>query len=302
MQKKYAIVGTASSWTQTPWDDPDLFIAGLNDGYQLEGFRRADAWYDFHPLNRFFYPPPAKDGRKPLLFAHSIPYGYYARPNGHLDWLAVQPFPKYLHPEFASQIEGAANWPQAYPFPKADVEAHFGRYFTSSPAWMLAHAIMQGYKHIEIYGIHLSTQGEYIDQRPGFEFLIGCVLGSSKRTETIKNGLRYYESQDGVIVLPEMSPVLASDHQYAFEPTPRRKADPLKWELHKAEIKKRRTLDALLTKPIMLPWRRFEEPIPDDPEGKMRKRIALTSTLHQELGFYECLVDDCRDQLARAGG
>ena len=295
---RLAITGTAPSWALTPWADPTIAIASLNDAYNIDGFQRADVWYDLHPLDKFYFAPIPQEGKRPVIFAHTVPAGYYVRPGDHVNWLAAQAMPKFLHPDFATQLPAAATWPNVHPFPKAEIEAAYGPYCTSSPQWMLAHAMLHGIREIHIYGIHLSTEQEYIEQRPGFEFLIGCFLGPSKRTLTVQQGLRRYESQDGLLVLPEASPVLASNFQYAFQPSPRRRLEPLKWELHKAEIKRDRTVAALKT--AWGPFAKFEEPIPADPEGKSRVRWARVSTLQQELWHYEALVQDCHDVLARA--
>ena len=296
--RRVAIVGTAPSWSLTPWADPTIEIWSLNDAYNIDGFQRADRWYDLHPLDKFFFAPVPPPGKKPLIFAHQIPLGTYVRPAQHFDWLATQPIPKFLHPNFAQQKPEAATWPNVHPFPKAEIEAAYGTYCTSSPQWMLAHALLEGVREIHIYGIHLSTEAEYIEQRSGFEFLIGCLLGPTKRTCSRSDGIRRYESQDGVVVLPEASPILSAAFQYAFEPSPRRALEPLKWELHKAEVKRDRTITALKT--AWGPFSRFEEPIPHDPEGKSRPRLARVSTLQQELWHYEALVQDCHDALMRA--
>lgn len=296
--KKIAIVGTAPSWCDTPWNDADLGIYSLNDAYNIAGFQRADFWADMHPLNKFWYAPKKEEGKQVVVFSHQIPYGYYVRPAGHLDWLATQPMVKYLHPEHAQQLPESATWPNAHPFPRADVEASYGRYQTSSPQWMLAQVLMAGIREVHIYGIHLSTEQEYIEQRPGFEYLIGCLLGPTKRTMTVKDKLRRYESQDGLVVLPEASPVLAAGFQYAFEPSPRRALEPLKWELHKAEIKLTRRLDAL--KRARWPITKLQEPIPNDPHGAMQTRTLTISTLQQEVRYYEAMVQDCQDALGRA--
>lgn len=298
--KKLAIVGTAPSWHLTPWNDPDLAIWSLNDAYNINGFQRADEWYDFHPLNKLHFAPPIQDGQRQILYAHSIPAGHYVRPAKHLDWLATQTMPIWLHPDYATQLPAAATWPMARAFPKAEIEAHFGQYFTSSPAWMLAHAILRGYREIHIYGIHLSTESEYIEQRPGFEFLIGRVLGPGKLTTTTAGGLRRYATEDGVIVLPELSPVLAAKFQYAFQPSKRGALEPLKWELHKAQVKQQRTIEALKTANLLMPWTKVTEPIPDDPDGLTSSRWVRTSSLQRELWHYDALVADCQDQLARA--
>ncbi len=248
---RVAIVGTAQSWQQTPWTDTGLTILSLNDAYKLPGFVRADAWFDFHPLNRFYYPTPGQQ-----VFAHQIPSGYYVRSADHLEWLAKQVMPIYLHPQYAEQHPAAATWRQARPFPRREIEAYFGYaalteaqfYSTSSPAWMLAHAIAQGATEIHVYGIHLATQREYIEQRPNFESLLGRVLGRGKQRVVLKDGLRHYETADGHVVLPEASPIFQADFQYAFQPCPRTAEDPLHWELHKANVKQQRAAQALMTR------------------------------------------------------
>ena len=295
--ERFAIVGTAPSWAMTPWNDTSLVVSGLNDAYQLPGWKRADEWVDLHPLNKFFHPPKPKDGQKAQIFDHQVPFGYYVRPQTHLNWLATQPFTKWLHPDHATQVPESATWPGVQAFPRAEIQERFGQYFGSTPAWMLAHAILRGAKEIHIYGIHLSTESEYIEQRPNFEFLIGCLLGVGKRRLSVSQGLRRYETQDGLLVLPESSPILQATYQYAFEPSPRRLQAPLRWELHKAQTKRDRRAHALMVRPWWNPLATVVEP-GDEPETVTTRRV-WPSTLAQELQYYDALVGDCHEQLQR---
>lgn len=294
--ERFCITGTAPTWRMTPWADTGLVIASMNDAYQMDGFERADEFYDLHPLDHFYLVPEAPAGQKAIIYAHQIPHGHYVRPAKHLDWLATQTIPVWLHPDHAAQHPASADWPAARPFPKAEIEDAFGRYFTSTPAWMLAHAILRGAKELHIYGIHLSTESEYIEQRPNFEFLCGCVLGRGKRKLTVADGLRHYETADGMIVLPEASPILSSNFQYAFEVSPRRAVEPLKWNLHKAVVKRDRRILALKQANPWVPFVTFEEPQDD---GVVKRRRILTSTVQQELYYYDALVADCQEQIAR---
>ena len=276
--KRVAIVGTAQTWKLTPFDDGALEIWSLNDAYRMKGFQRATRWYDFHPLDHFYFP------KGDVVHPAEVPPGHYVRPAGHLDWLGNALIPVYLHPEFVTQYPAAAAWSHARPFPKVEIEEYFGRYMTSSPAWMLAHAVMEGYRDIQIYGIHLATEQEYIEQRPNFEFLLGRVLGPSKAAVTTVKGIRSYETPDGRVSLPEASPVLQSPFQYAFQPRPRAKEEPLKWEVHKLTVKRERAVVALKNRPW---WK---------PAG------PLTSTLQ----YAEAALEDAREALGRlqmaAGG
>jgi len=289
-----AIVGTAPSWALTPFADPGLTIVSLNDAYQLEGFGRVDAWYDLHPLNKFFFPPKGQ-----RVFAHHVPPGYYVRPQGHLDWLASRAFPVFVsRPEDHHPAESYAvpGWGQV--FPKRQIEAHFGRYFTSSPAWMMAHAILNGCTELHIYGIHLSTEHEYIEQRPNFEFLIGRMLGHGPVTMTVNDGLRTYATAHARVVLPVESPILSSDFQYAFQRRPRADLEPLRWEAHKASIKRERIIEAFKRKPAWSRKLRFQLP-PDTPDGEPRWQTLSSRAAQDELWYLDALQTDVQDQLAR---
>jgi hypothetical protein len=244
-QTRAAIIGTAQSWALTPWADPSMYLCSLNDAYRLNGFVRADAWYDLHPLDKFFSPVEGQP-----IYQHQVPPGHYARPSEHKAWLAQQMIPVWLHPDHATQDPASLTWKSARAFPRAEIEAYFGRYFTSSPAWMLAHLMLQGFKEIHVYGIHLATEAEYREQRPQMEFLAGRFLGRGKLAMTVKDGLRHYETADAHLVFPEASPVLQQDWQYAFEPKPgNQHKEQLKWDAHRYGIKRERAVAALKAAP-----------------------------------------------------
>ena len=239
----------------------------------MPGFVRADAWYDLHPLDKFYHPPQGQ-----MVYAHQVPAGHYCRPETHKAWLAQQQIPVWLHPDHATQDPASASWPSARALPLQDITAYFGRYFTSSPALMLAHLILQGYKDVAIYGIHLATEQEYRDQRPQMEFLAGRFLGAGKLTMSVKDGLRHYETADAHLVFPEASPVLQADWMYAIEPKPHTgHKEALKWEAHKYAVKRERTVAALKT----APW------------------WASKKALQDDLWRFEAYQADVQDQLAR---
>jgi hypothetical protein len=219
------------------------------------------------------------------VFAHTVPHGYYVRPKEHLQWLGSQTIPVFLHPQYLEQHAEAQAWRHARAFPKAAVEEYFGYpptsveklYSTSSPAWMLAQAIIEGAKEVHVYGIHLATEHEYIEQRPNFESLLGRVLGRGKQTTRVADGKRYYETQDGLVVLPEASPIFQSDFQYAFEPRPRALRDPLAWDVHRFGIKRARAVQALID----------------------RKWYQRRGPLQDELATWDAHLADAQDALTR---
>lgn len=196
MYKRVAIVGTAPSWRQCPWDDPGLFILGLNDAYSL-GFPRVDGWFEQHPLDKLYF----RKMNERRVYAEDVPHGFYVRPEGHLEWLREQAkrIPIFL------QQEPPKGWPpNAQRFPIEDYEKKYGPYWASGPAYMVAWAIEQGAEEIQIWGIHLATEAEYREQRPNFEHLLGIARGK---------GIR--------VVMAEASPVLKHGWKYAYEPKPK---------------------------------------------------------------------------------
>lgn len=292
-QTRYAIIGTAPSWRRTPWTDPSIRLASLNDAYQLapQGFQRADEWCDPHPLNKFVHP----QGK--AMYAHQVPPGYYVRPADHLTWLSQQSIPIYLHPDYLEQHPDAANWAHAKPFPRQAIVEHFGQYFTSTPQWMLAFAMMRGFQDVAIYGIHLATEQEYREQRPGFEFLIGRLLGKQKIAISVKDGMRHYETADGHIALPEESPVLQSNFQYAFETRPSAFVAPIQWELHKLQVKRDRMVAALRERPWWKPIGAIVEP---GPHGQAQRRICSTAAIQRDLEYLDAAMLDTHHELQRA--
>lgn len=201
VQTRAALIGTAETWNQAPFDDPSIRIVTLNDGYAL-GMPRSDEHYDIHPIDQMWFRP----AHKRVFQKGEIPDGVFVRPEGHLQWLErkAKTSPIWLHS--APPQDWPANaqrfpWEQVQPLLKArpDQDA----YAMSSPAWILGHLILRGFTEIQIFGIHLATQHEYIKQRPGFEWLIGKA-----------------ESRGVKIVLPEACPLLKGSHVYAVEPEP----------------------------------------------------------------------------------
>ena len=204
--KRCAILGTAPSWKQCRWEDPTLEIWGLNDGYLL-GVPRANRWFDLHPFHQMHFRPSDQKHVSPA----DVPLGVYLRPEGHLEWLRTRPIPVYL-------AEARPDYPTSRTFPKQDILEFFKPYWpwrlsrtgevtsgdnyeVSTPSWMLMQALYEGYAEIHIYGIHLATEWEYVQQRPNFEFLIGIAVGRGVK-----------------VVLPEQAPICRAAYQYAFEP------------------------------------------------------------------------------------
>lgn len=204
--RRVAIIGTAPSWKQCPWQDKTLECWSLNDAYLL-GIPRADRWYDLHPFHQMNFRPTGQRTVTP----DEAPPGTYLRPEGHLDWLRSRPFPVYL-------AQARADWPNSRLFPQAEVLQWFADkwplrlrrdgtvepgpdYEVSTPSWMLMQAMVEGYQEISVFGIHLATDWERQAQRHNFEWLLGFAGG---------RGIK--------IVLPYNTPICKSSYRYAYEP------------------------------------------------------------------------------------
>lgn len=158
---KVAIVGFAQSHrAMAPFHDPSFEIWGLNNAYIFmpqrphAGGRIAERWFEVHSED---------------LYAWDL-----RRPGRHVEWLAKFGGPLYL-------LEARADMPHSIRYPIEDITARFGPYLTSSPAYMLALAMAEGFKEIHIYGIDLATDSEYAHQRPNLEYLIGVAIGKGHK-------------------------------------------------------------------------------------------------------------------------
>ena len=205
--KRIAIIGTAQSWTYCPWQDKTLAVAALNDCYAL-GLPRADVWFDLHPFNEMVF---VERNASRTVDASQIPVGSYVRPQQHLEWLRTRPFPVFLQ-------QAPIGWSNARTFPVEQVLAWWQKFWPyrvdwkgsvsqgrdyegSTPCWMLMWAIMEGFTEIHIYGIHLATEWEYVEQRPNMEFILGAASALGVK-----------------IVLPTTTPICQGKFRYAYEP------------------------------------------------------------------------------------
>lgn len=143
MGLKIAILGTASSWKDAPFDNKEWEIWALGNIYA--SMPRFNRFFELHQEKR-------------LLNEH----------------------PHFLNS--LNNMKGALwardtnLFKEATPFPIEEIIEHFkGSYFTSSIAWMLGLAIMQDPEEIGLWGVHMQGDNEYAHQRPCCEYLIGMA-------------------------------------------------------------------------------------------------------------------------------
>ena len=187
-RKKVAICGFAASTRMlAPWDDETWEIWGLNQLYRH--IPRADRWFDIH-----------RNWREDNVEG-----------TDHPRWLAECGMPIYM-------VETIPEIPTSLRFPleRAIAEVSNVRYFTSTVAYMLALAIMEGFEELALFGIDLVVGTEYQWQKSCVEFLLGVAHG---RGMTVR--------------LPKQSALLHAYHLYGFE------KEPAAWPITLSQLERR---------------------------------------------------------------
>jgi len=174
--KKVAIVGThPATRDNAPFDDPNYDIWVFNevagkDQPQEDGSYRPWAW------------------RVNAVFQMHLPVIYKSLLNRsdprHWEWLQKkQTMPVYMQ-EVDPDVPSSVKYPLDEvcetllgKFWQGNDELVKRKYFTSSIPYAIALAIHMEYPHIEVYGIEMSSNTEYIFQRDCVAFWEGLALG-----------------------------------------------------------------------------------------------------------------------------
>jgi len=135
----------------------------------------------------------------------------------HADWLRLGKTP------IIYMMEAYEEVPRAIKYPLDEVADFVGgnclKFMTSSVTHALGLALYQGYKTIEIYGVEMETETEYIFQRDGVTYWFGVIDGRGVDLITHCGFMkeRYIYGYEGQINIPE------SDYQARIdELTPER--------------------------------------------------------------------------------
>lgn len=172
--RRIAIVGTApSSADEAPYDDKSWEIWSL--GANQTKIKRFTRWFELHT----FHALECADALQPQRVE----------------------FFKKIGKDLTIGHENELL-PDATMYPKDEIVAKFGNYFTSSIAWMIALAIHEGAEEIGLWGIDMVGECEYAYQRACCEYLLGIARGK---------GI--------TVTLSPHSPLLRAERMYAFECT-----------------------------------------------------------------------------------
>lgn len=171
---KIAIVGTApSSRTDAPYKDESWQIWSL--GSNQTWIPRFNRWFELHTFDALAQADALQKER--VDFFRKIGKDLYI---GHENPIL----------------------PNATMYPKDEVVGLLGRYFTSSIAWMIGLAILEGADEIGLWGVDMIGECEYAYQRACCEYLLGIARGK---------GI--------TITVTPKSPLLRAERMYAFEYT-----------------------------------------------------------------------------------
>ena len=147
------IVGFAKSTCHMAFETKGQDLFGLNEAHRQPWWGGGETgWFQIHPKFDYMRANNRNDAR-------------------HWPWLQEDhDFPIYMQDQF-DEI------PDSVRFPLEACIDKFGMYFTSTPAYELALGVLMGYERIEIYGIEMCADSEYVYQKAGFEYLIGMAKG-----------------------------------------------------------------------------------------------------------------------------
>lgn len=191
LRDKVCIVGFAGSTRdQFPKGDPSFEVWGMNRLHEVPGINVANftRWMQIHPRRIWDTEKRAKE----------------------VAWMKRAPIPVYMN-------ERHDDIPASIEYPRAAVEAAFNRYLPTLPGsgkirndelpyhtttvtWLIALALLEGFKEIHIYGVDMVCDEEYGYQRPGCEFWLGLAAGLGVKT-----------------VIPEDSALCTLDWLYGYE-------------------------------------------------------------------------------------
>jgi hypothetical protein len=178
-RKKVACVGFASSTRdQAPWMDESFEIWTLNDlGRQVP---RWDRLFEMHTKEHLLGTAVARAADGTGVADNSggaVPYG-----PEHWEYMGNCPPPG--DPKFGAiyMQQHYEDIPASVALPVQEMaakcfQADEGLYFTSTPAYMLGLAILEGFEEVHLYGIDLLQEGEYAYEKPCVEYLVGLARG-----------------------------------------------------------------------------------------------------------------------------
>lgn len=146
---KVALVGTTpSSKMLAPYNDPSWEIWACSPDNAGGALPRVNRWFEIHGDLGF---PGGEPWEEP-----------------YMRWLNDQSFDRLYVNELRLDLFRGAQ-----ALPKDELVRTFtALFFTSTPAWMVGMAILEGAAELGLYGLDMASREEYRQQRPGFHHMI----------------------------------------------------------------------------------------------------------------------------------
>lgn len=194
-KKTVAIVGMSpTSCSIAPFDDPDCEIWGMNESHAFNWMKRATRWFQIHNTESWHRYIAKRDVR------------------GHANWLKSNPWDIPIYMQYQTD-----EVPKSIGYPLHDIvhECFHNflrgkkrvKYFTSTVAYMMGIACLEGhekdkpdvkpFERIEIYGIDMADDTEYIKQKACAEWWIGFAMGRGIEVYTPDNCQLLYSTLYG---------------------------------------------------------------------------------------------------------
>lgn len=200
--KKVAIVGYAPSWKDAPYQDKDTEIWIMNDLYDI--VPRWDRLFDIHMIDEIKARKSRGEGNKL-----------------HYDMLKTLDKPIYMQEHYPN-IPASIKFPLDMLAKKYQIPSMGDKIFlTCSVSHMIALAIDEGFKEIQLFGIHEAVDSEYKDEMPSVVYWLGYAAGK---------GIN-------IVVSPD-SPLLKGYYIYGYE-------EPEYTEFHRSLDKEAKRIEAI---------------------------------------------------------
>ena len=148
--KKVCIVGLGLSRINTPYDDKEFEIWGLNDSFSI--LKRCDRLFQIHKLEDI----------KDMI-------GRYNKTNVIEELKSIK-IPIYMQQVFD-------DIPSSVKYPLKEVSNGYHQLFSCCISYMIALAIYENFEEILICGVELANDEEYTNQLPSVLYWLGIAEG-----------------------------------------------------------------------------------------------------------------------------
>lgn len=159
--KTVAIVGSHPSSRHLAPYDSDIPIWVFNAGVIMDWCKRATTVFEMHPAGEYTNPTAERSEYWEFLQKQTKAEIYMQDIDPRIPMCKKYPFDEVVS-KFLSN------------FKRGD---QINKYFTSTPCYSIALALLLGYERIELYGVEMETNSEYIYQRDGIGLWLGIALG-----------------------------------------------------------------------------------------------------------------------------